>query len=208
MVAMPIGDRFDEVLIRAQRGDDDALEVIYRDLAPLVLGYLRSNGARDPEDITSETFVALVRNISTFEGGESALRSWVLTIAHRRLVDSFRSRARRPEDPALPDEVQARMAPNLATAETEALDELANKGIGDALAQLTDDQRAVITLRILADVPIKDVAEILGKPETAVKSLQHRALASLARQITQDDDDTTERAESATGQYPDHDRKR
>jgi RNA polymerase sigma factor (sigma-70 family) len=196
MVDMPIGDQFDGVLERAQRGDDAALELFYRDLSPLVLGYLRSNGAREPEDLTSEVFVALVRNISSFSGTEDSFRSWVLTIAHRRLIDEFRHRSRRPEDPVLPDEVQARIAPSPTTAESIALDEISTEGVNDALSALTDDQRAVVTLRILADVPIKDVAEILGKPETAVKSLQHRALASLARQMNSDT------RESASEEYP------
>jgi RNA polymerase sigma factor (sigma-70 family) len=179
---MPI-EGFEAVLAAAQRGDERALETIYRDLSPLVLGYLRSNGAREPEDLTSEVFVALVRNIPSFSGSQESFRSWVLTIAHRRLIDEFRHRSRRPEDPVVPDEVQARLAPDTATAEVVALDGLANERVSDALSHLTDDQRAVVTLRILADVPIKDVAAILGKPETAVKSLQHRALASLARHI-------------------------
>ena len=203
---MPIGDRFDEVLVAAQHGEDHAFAVIYRDLAPLVLAYLRSNGSRDAEDLTSEVFVAVVRNISRFSGSEESFRSWVLTIAHRRLIDEFRHRSRRPEDPVIPDDVQARAGPTPTTAESEALDELATKGVGDALDELTDDQRAVITLRILADVPIKDVAAILNKPETAVKSLQHRALATLARNLRSRDVATDE--EVATQQYPNDDERR
>ena len=199
---MPI-EGFDAVLAAAQEGDERSLETIYRDLAPLVLSYLRSNGAREPEDLTSEVFVALVRNISNFTGGEQSFRSWVLTIAHRRLIDEFRHRSRRPEDPVQPDEVQARVAADPATAEALALDALANRRVSDALSALTDDQRAVVTLRILADVPIKDVAAILGKPETAVKSLQHRALASLARQIDADLDRVTTDRDVSPSSIPD-----
>lgn len=192
---MTIGDRFDDVLAAARRGERDAFEAIYRDLAPLVLGYLRSNGARDAEDLTSEVFIAVVRNLETFSGAEESFRSWVLTITHRRLVDEFRRRSRRPEDPTLPDDVQARMEPTDETAETEVLDLLATESVHHVLDSLTDDQRAVVTLRILADVPIKEVAAILGKPETAVKSLQHRALATLARHLGTP-------GESPTQQYP------
>lgn len=192
---MTIGDRFDDVLAAARRGERDAFEEIYRDLAPLVLGYLRSNGARDAEDLTSEVFIAVVRNLETFSGPEESFRSWVLTITHRRLVDEFRRRSRRPEDPTLPDDVQARMEPTDETAETEVLDLLATESVHHVLDSLTDDQRAVVTLRILADVPIKEVAAILGKPETAVKSLQHRALATLARHLGTP-------GESPTHQYP------
>lgn len=201
---MPI-EGFAEVLAAAQRGDERALETIYRDLSPLVLGYLRSNGAREPEDVTSEVFVSVVRNLGQFRGEESSFRSWVLTIAHRRLVDSFRRDTRRPEEPAEPDEVQAKVGADVVTAESAALDELATRRVADALSQLTEDQRAVITLRILGDVPIKEVAEILGKPETAVKSLQHRALASLARRIDREIDreiDDARRHESLPASIP------
>jgi RNA polymerase sigma factor (sigma-70 family) len=199
---MPIGDDFEGVLAAAQRGEGHAFEIIYRDLAPLVLGYLRSNGSHDPEDLTSEVFVAMVRNVSGFSGGEAAFRSWVLTIAHRRLIDEFRLRSRRPEDPALPDDVQAHLPPTTATAESQALDAIDTAGVSDALSELTPDQRAVVTLRILADVPIKEVAAILGKPETSIKSLQHRALATLSRNMKAREE------EVATRQYPDGDHGR
>ena len=192
---MAIGDRFEEVLAAARLGERGAFETIYRDLAPLVLGYLRSNRARDPEDLTSEVFIAVVRNLGSFTGNEKSFRSWVLTITHRRLIDDFRHQSRRPEDPTLPDDVQARMEPTDETPETEVLDLLATQSVHHILDSLTEDQRAVITLRILGDMPIKEVAAILDKPETAVKSLQHRALATLARHLAGPE-------ESATHQYP------
>ena len=189
---MTIGDeRFPRVLARAQAGDHGAIEELYRDLAPLVLGYLRANGAIDAEDLTSEVFVAVVRNVASFDGQERAFRSWVLTIAHRRLVDGLRRRGRRPEDPVEPDDTAL-----VTLADDSTTEELAVAGLGAAavaamLAELTDDQRAVVTLRIIDDLPIKEVAEVLGKPVTAVKSLQHRALATLARHL------------AATGSIPD-----
>ncbi len=185
---MPI-DGFDDVLAAAQRGDERALETIYRDLSPLVLGYLRSNGARDPDDLTSEVFVAVVRNLGSFSGDERSFRSWVLTITHRRLVDSFRLLTRRPEDPAEPDELLVRAGADTDTAESAALEGIDTERVAAVLAELTDDQRAVVTLRILGDLPIKEVAAILDKPETAVKSLQHRALATLARRWKAQDGD-------------------
>lgn len=182
---MTIGDeRFPAVLARAQAGDHDAIEALYRDLAPLVLGYLRTNGAADPEDLTSEVFVAVVRGIGGFEGQERAFRSWVLTITHRRLIDALRRRGRRPEDPVEPDDASIATLADDRTTEQHVLESLDATAVAALLAELTDDQRAVITLRILDDLPIKDVADVLGKPITAVKSLQHRALATLARRLT------------------------
>lgn len=184
-MSVPIGEEFPDVLARAQRGEHAALERLYRDLAPLVVGYLRTNGARDAEDLASEVFVALVRGIADFAGTEHNLRSWVLTITHRRLVDAHRRRGRRPEDPIEPDDHVLVELTDGTTTEGSALAGLDTSGVLAMLAELTDDQRAVVTLRIIDDIPIKDVAAILDKPVTAVKALQHRALATLARRLDQ-----------------------
>ncbi|MGY6501740.1 MAG: RNA polymerase sigma factor [Acidimicrobiales bacterium] len=188
---MPIGSRFDEVLAGARQGDEAALEIIYRDLAPLVIGYLRSHRAPDPDDLASDVFIAVVRNVAGFSGAERQFRSWVLTIAHRRLIDEFRRRGRRPEDPTAPDDVHDRVPAGPDAAADGAMENLATESLQLALDRLTEDQRAVITLRILGDVPIKDVAAILDKPETAVKSLQHRALARLAQLMATEDPGAT-----------------
>lgn len=181
---MTIGDEeFPGVLARAQGGDHAALEVLYRDLAPLVLAYLRGNGAIDPEDTASEVFVAVVRGIGRFEGAERAFRSWVLTIAHRRLVDQLRRRGRRPEELVEPEDQSLQSLSDGVTAEALAVEGLGAAEVAALLDELTEDQRAVITLRIIEDMPIRDVAALLDKPVTAVKSLQHRALATLARRI-------------------------
>lgn len=181
---MTIGDEFDKLLSSAQEGDAVALEAVYRDLAPLVLGYLRGRGAADPEDLVSETFVAVVRNIRGFEGSETQFRSWVLTIAHRRLIDERRRLRRRREDTAEPttleDVADGVVAGDAADA---ALARLATGDVRRLLDELTDDQRAVILLRVVAELPVKDTARVLRKRPGAVKTLQRRALARLQRAL-------------------------
>src|SRR3712207_311851 len=107
---MAIGTAFPDVLAAARAGSAWAFEVLYRDLAPAVTGYLRMHGALEPDDLASETFLAVFRGLTGFEGDEQGLRSWVFTIAHRRLVDDWRRRGRRPQpadggDELLPDVV-------------------------------------------------------------------------------------------------------
>lgn len=177
---MTIGDDFPEVLAAAQVGDHAALERIYRDTAPLILGYLRSNGAREPEDVTSDVFVSMVSNLRSFSGDERQFRSWLLTIAHRRMVDSLRRDGRRREEPVPVDELGNRTI-LLTDGESEAMSRLRSLGVIDAIDQLTEDQRAVLMLRVLADLQVKEIARIVGKPETAVKALLRRAIASLER---------------------------
>src|SRR5690606_5119335 len=94
---LPLGDDAEAVLAAARRGDPEAWRRLYESVAGRVAGYLRTQGAEEPEDLTSEVFVAVVRNFSKFVGDEAQFRSWVFVIAHRRLIDERRRRARRHE---------------------------------------------------------------------------------------------------------------
>jgi RNA polymerase sigma factor (sigma-70 family) len=177
-----IGANFPAVLDLAQRKDERAMEVLYRDLAPAVLGYLRAQGVTDPEDVASEVFISLVRGLGSFEGDERAFRSWAFTIAHHRMVDERRRVARRPEEPAeLPR--LAIVAGGSATVEHEVVSRMGETQALAMLATLTEDQRAVVLLRILMDLSVADVASVLDKREGAVKALQRRALARLAASV-------------------------
>jgi DNA-directed RNA polymerase specialized sigma24 family protein len=80
----------------AQSGDRDPLGAIYAALAPAVLGYLSARGERDPEVMTGDVFVTVPPRIAQVHGGIAGLRTFVLSVAHARVVDELRSRARRP----------------------------------------------------------------------------------------------------------------
>lgn len=177
-----IGAEFERVLARAQVGDELALERIYRDVSPLVVGYLRSSGAVEPEDVASEVFISVVRGLASFVGDESKFRSWVLTITHHRLTDAIRHRGRRPERPVVLEELAHEQFAS-RDAENEAMARLRARGVLDAIDRLTDDQRAVLLLRVLADLTVPQIALAVGKSESAVKALLRRALAGLARQL-------------------------
>jgi RNA polymerase sigma factor (sigma-70 family) len=178
-----IGANFPAVLDLAQRRDERAMEILYRDLAPSVVGYLRSQGVSDAEDVASEVFISLVRGLATFEGDERAFRSWAFTIAHHRMVDERRRSARRPEEPVeLPK--LALVAGGSATVEHEVLSNVGETQALAVLGTLTEDQRAVVLLRVLMDLSVADVAAILDKREGAVKTLQRRALARLAASVS------------------------
>lgn len=96
----PVGEQFTSVLDAARAGAEWAWRVLYENLTPSVLGYLRSRGAPDPEGVCGEVFRQLVRDIHRFEGDEGGFRSWVFVMAHHRLLDDLRRRSRRPEAPA------------------------------------------------------------------------------------------------------------
>lgn len=172
-------DSFADLLQGAKDGEPRAWDRIYRTYAPAITGYLALRGAREPEDLTSETFYAAARSIQTFSGDEASFRSWLFVIAHRRLIDSRRSAGRRVEQTPLDDEPGA---PG-GNVETEALDNIALADMQDLLEPLTEDQRTVIALRMLADLSLEQTADIMGKRIGSVKALQRRALGALRRRL-------------------------
>jgi RNA polymerase sigma-70 factor (ECF subfamily) len=172
-----------DALAAARRGDADAFEVLYRAFAGRVAGYLRVQGAREPEDLTSEVFLAAFRNITTFVGTEPEFRSWLFVIAHRRLLDERRRSARRPDEPIAALDDDPRSAPLLprGDVEADALRVLGAQRVQAVCESLVPDQRDVLLLRLVADLTVDQVASVLGKSSGAVKQLQRRALAAIER---------------------------
>src|SRR5687767_722473 len=97
---------FATTLAAARCGDERAWTEIYRSLAPGLLGYLRGQGAVEPEDLLGEVMLQLVRDLPRFAGDERQFRAFAFTVAHHRLIDDRRRRGRRPVEPA-PDDVLA-----------------------------------------------------------------------------------------------------
>ena len=171
---------FASVLVAARAGADWAWEDLYDSLAPKVLGYLRGLGAAEPEDVTGEVFVQVVRDLERFDGDEPAFRAWVFTIAHHRFLDERRRSARRPVEPVA--DVGEGHGP-AGDTEEDALRELASERVRELLAGLTGDQRAVLLLRILGGLTVEQVARAVGKRPGAVKALQRRGLAALKKEL-------------------------
>jgi RNA polymerase sigma factor (sigma-70 family) len=173
-------ERFTSLLESARQGSEAAWQELYNGLAPVVLGYLRANGAPDPEDVLSEVFLQVARDVATFDGDERGFRSWVFTIAHHRLIDARRHAARRPVDLAAEPPEPAERADDAAD---QALTRIGTEEVNRVLAALSEDQRAVLLLRIVGDLSIEDVAKAVGKRPGAVKALQRRGLAAVKREL-------------------------
>ncbi|HEY3069589.1 MAG TPA: sigma-70 family RNA polymerase sigma factor [Gaiellaceae bacterium] len=167
---------------RAQQGDRQALEELYLTHFDRIYSYLQmSVGNRhDAEDLTNQTFVKMLESIDRFEWRKVPISAWLFRIAHNLAMDLFRSRRRwQPEEePPEPPGDEAR------SAEEEALQSIGRQSMLAMIQGLSQDQQQVLTLKFVFNFPNGDVATILGKTEGAIKSLQHRALASLQRQLT------------------------
>ncbi len=178
---MAIGEAFGGVLAAARAGAEWAWTMLYEDLAPSVLGYLRVRGAAEPEDLTGEVFLQVVRDLHRFRGDERSFRAWVLTIAHHRLLDERRARARRPVEPL--DPAAAEVPDPAAWTEERALSSVEAERVARLIARLSPDQQDVLLLRTLGGMTIEEVARAVGKRPGAVKQLQRRAIAALRREL-------------------------
>ena len=182
--SVSLGLGFEEVLAAAGQGSAWAFSRLYEWLVPSVAGYVRAQGATDPEDVTSEVFLAAFSTLGSFSGTEAQFRSWVFTIAHRRIIDDRRARTRRPPPQSLEVEGAGGHRGATGSAEDEALRAMGVERVREVLQKLAPDQRDVIALRVIADLSVDQTAAALGKQPGAVKALQRRALASLRRQLS------------------------
>ena len=176
-----MSETFLTTLGAARTGAEWAWTVIYRDLAPSVLCYLRARGAREPEQLLGDVFLDVVRALPRFKGGHAEFRTWVFTIAHHRLVDDLRRRRRQPCVPVATETLAA--AAGSGDGEDDALRPLEGVEVRRVLERLSSAQRDVLLLRILVGFSIAETARVLGKRPGAVKSLQIRGLAALRREI-------------------------
>lgn len=180
-----IGEAFPRVLDAARSGAPWALERLYTSVAGAVAGYLRVQGAPDPDDLTSDVLYKALTSLGDFTGDEAKFRSWVFTIAHHRLIDERRRLARRPV-PADDGLDRAAALPAAGDVEEEALRRLGTERVRRACERLAPDQRDVLLLRMAAGMTLEETAAALGKTVGAVKALQHRAVDALRRNFSRE----------------------
>lgn len=170
----------------AVAGDGEAMRTLYEALASRVAGYLEFRGAADPDGLTNDVFVRVLPRMGEITGGWPGFRAYVFTVAHGKLVDELRSRDRRPAQ----TEYDAGSDPRThASAEDQALDRAGSSDVLAVLDLLPEDQRAVVTLRVLGELTLKETAVTIGRSEVAVKKLQSKALGSLRRLLSTEPSD-------------------
>jgi RNA polymerase sigma-70 factor (ECF subfamily) len=167
---------------RAQRGDRSALEELYLLHFDRIYSYLHlSVGTRhDAEDLTTQTFVKMLEAIGRFQWRSVPFSAWLFRIAHNLAMDHFRSNRRWQPEQEVPEAVQGEES----SAEEQALVSLGETSMLELIERLSPEQRQVLTLKFVFRFSNAEAAAILGKSEGAVKSLQHRALASLQKHVT------------------------
>jgi RNA polymerase sigma-70 factor, ECF subfamily len=171
-----------DLVERAQRGQREALEELYLLHFDRIYSYLHlSVGNRhDAEDLTTQTFLRMLEAIGRFRWREVPFSAWLFRIAHNLAMDHFRATRRVQSEETVPELPGSEEV----SAEDQAFDSLSRAGMLEMIERLSPEQRQVLTLKFLYGFANGEVASILGKTEGAVKSLQHRALASLQRHVT------------------------
>lgn len=178
---MTDGD-FARLLAGFQAGDDGAMRTLFREFHPRIVRFI---GAAEPgaaEDLASEVWMAVARGLREFRGGAGEFRVWMFSIARRRISEHRRRGMRRPSDPYEDDHFNR--LPGHEDPESTAVGRISGVAAAALVtATLSPDQADVVLLRVLADLDVSEVAEVMGQTANWVRVTQHRALRHLADRL-------------------------
>jgi RNA polymerase sigma-70 factor, ECF subfamily len=175
----------DAVVAAAISGDDRALSELFRACQPRLVRYLRGQAPAVADDLAGEVWIAVAIGLPTFVGDANGFRSWLFTIARRRVIEHRRRVLRRRTDPVPADRFDARPAIGRAADPAGFVVErlCAQDAVDMLVARLSPHQAQVVLLRVLDDLDVFEVAEIMERTPASVRVLQHRALKRLAERI-------------------------
>ncbi|MGW8380651.1 sigma-70 family RNA polymerase sigma factor [Streptomyces sp. ODS28] len=163
----------------AQEGDESAFREVYRAVHPRLLGYVRTLVADpDAEDVASEAWLQIARDLAKFKGDADRFRGWAARIARNRALDHIRMRGRRPAVGG--DESELTALPDASDTAESALEALGTGRAMRLIAQLPQDQAEAVVLRVVVGLDAKGAAQVLGKRSGAVRTAAHRGLRKLA----------------------------
>src|SRR6266487_4622798 len=167
---------------RAQHGDAEAFRLLYRDIQPRLLRYLHALAGQDAEDIASETWLQVTRDLPGFTGTYDGFRGWVATLARHRALDHLRRTTRRPPALAVPAEDLAAWPAAADTAQT-AIDTVATRNAVALIATLPPDQAEAVLLRAVLGLDAITAGQVLGKRPGAIRTAAHRGLKTLHKKL-------------------------
>ena len=177
--------RMMDLVERAQAGEAEAFGRLYDQYSDTVYRYIyyRVGGKATAEDLTSETFLRALRRIGTFTWQGRDFGAWLVTIARNLVADHFKSSRFRLEVTTgeMLDANEVERSP-----EDSVLESLSNAALLDAVRKLNPQQQECVTLRFLQGLSVAETARVMGKNEGAIKTLQYRAVRTLARLLPDD----------------------
>jgi RNA polymerase sigma-70 factor, ECF subfamily len=183
----PAGVDLTEAVALARTGDEDAFRTIYRAIQPGLLRYLRGLVGADAEDVASESWAQVARDLHTFKGDSDGFRAWVATIGRHRSLDHLRRQRRRPVTAAPVEALIDR--PSHADTEASAIDRVATDAAIELIASLPQEQAEAVLLRVVMGLDAASAGQVLGKRAGAVRAAAHRGLRRLAEILEQEGED-------------------
>jgi len=179
----------------AQDGDEDAFRLLYRTIQPGLIRYLWVQVGDVAEDVASETWLQVARDLRKFRGDAAGFRGWVVTIARHRAVDHVRHQRRLPPADGLLEEVAELQAPDDTAG--SAIDAMSTRAALALIARLPRDQGEAVLLRVVMGLDAKTAAKVLGKRSGAVRTAAYRVLRGLAAYLEESGDDAGAPARTA-----------
>jgi RNA polymerase sigma-70 factor (ECF subfamily) len=179
-------DRHIERLVaKAARGDTRAFTRLYDAFADRVYGFvkLRVRDVRDAEEIVETVFLKAWQALPGYEERGLPFTAWLFRIARNAVIDEVRRSGREPQ--TLPD-TEAEALPGDIRVDESVMARLDGERVRETVALLTEEQAAVVTMRFLWGVSVKDAAAVMMRSEGAVKALQHRALRTMAKLLAEE----------------------
>jgi RNA polymerase sigma-70 factor (ECF subfamily) len=170
------------VLARAQRGDEESFRELYRAVAPTLQRYLRVLVGDDAEDVASEAWLQIARDLDKFRGTVDGFRGWCATIGRNRALDHLRRRQSRPVTADCGVEILYDLPAPDDTAGS-AIDSVEGNAALALIATLPPDQAEAVMLRVIVGLDAEAAATVLGKRAGAVRTAAHRGLKTLANRL-------------------------
>jgi len=172
------GGDLSAAVLAAQQGDEPSFRLVYRAVQPLLLRYLSALVGDDAEDVASETWLQIARDLRSFRGDYDNFRGWAATIARHRAMDHVRRLRRRPADQVSIEE--AGDPADGTDAATLALDAASTQAALRLIRMLPRDQAEAVLLRVVMGLDTATAARVLGKRVGAVRTAAYRGLRRLA----------------------------
>lgn len=166
----------------AQQGDETAFADAYRMVQPRLLGFLRGLVGDDAEDVASDAWLEIARDLGRFRGDGAGFRAWTASIARNRALDHLRRQRSRPRGTLLEQDLHDMPGPR--DTATEAFETISTEQALALIATLPRQQAEAVLLRTVVGLDGVAAARVLGKRPGAVRSAAHRGLQRLGRHFT------------------------
>lgn len=175
-ISLPAAVEVPDLVARAQRGDRGSVAALYQIFSQMIFRYivLRVPTNADAEDLTAEVFVSMVKGLPSYQITDVRFEAWLYRIAASRIADFYRRNNHRSHVQLSETIFDSSPLPEETVLHNQALEHLRG-----ALQQLPEDQQTILILRFVERKSHEEVAELMGRTVSSVKSAQYRALKRL-----------------------------